>query len=161
MRARDYIGSAIVAILIGAGCWFFGLGVAAAIIVALVVAGVGIVLRAPLRSDQNSDWPLPPATKDDGERREAAELRWALSTPRGVIDDRILDRVTSIATRSLGRRGLGLDDPADRAAIEKLIGAPLYGLLTAEVRPQVAMKAFATILTRLEALEKSDPAARN
>jgi hypothetical protein len=161
VRAKDFVGTGIVALLVGAGCWFFGLGVLPAIIVAFAIAGVGLVLRAPLRSGDNYDWPLPPAQKDDGERREAAELRWALSTPRGVIDDRIIDRVRTIAATSLARRQLDLDDPADRVPIERLIGPPLYGLLTATDRPQVGMKAFATILTRLEALERADPAARN
>ena len=158
---RRYVGIVILAFLVGAGCWFFGLGIPQAILIAFVVAAAGVALRIVIAPPDNYEWPPGPPITADGERHDASQLGWALRTPRGMVEDRVIERVRIIAVTSLGRRHLDLDNRAHRAKIEALIGAPLYDLLTSPNPPRVGLVAFSAVLSRLEYLEKTDPAARN
>ena len=164
---RRYIGPAMVAVLAGAGAWFFGLAILPSIIVVFVVAALGITLRLvattsdPLLPAGTMEWPPSPPLPSDGARREVSELGWALRTPTGVVEDRVLERVTAIAATSLRRRRLDLDNPADRGRIEQLLGEPLYALLSADEPRRSSARTLRSTLDRLEALEHTDPAARN
>jgi hypothetical protein len=158
---RRYVGVVIVALLVGAGCWFFGLDVVPSIVVALVVAGLGITLGIITLPLDNVEWPPAPPEPTDGARREVSELTWSLRTPGGVVGERNVERVRRIADTSLRRRHLDLDNPAHRVRIERLIGAPLYALLNSAERHRVSLSMLLSELGILEALEKSDPASRN
>jgi hypothetical protein len=158
---KGYVGVGVVAILAGAGCWFFGLAVVPAIVVALVLAGLGITLRIITLPVENLEWPPAPPEPSDGARREVSELTWSLRTPGGVVDERIVERVRRIADTGLRRRQLDLDNPAHRAQIERLVGPQTYALLSSPERRRISLSTLLSELSVLEALEKSDPAARN
>ena len=156
---RYNVGLSIVAALVGAGCWFFGLDVIPSIVVALVVAILLFAVRAFVRPVDNYEWPPPPPTITDGDRREVAELDWALRTPRRVVEDRIVTRVRTVAVSSLRRRHLDLDNPEHRARIERLVGPQVYFVLTSPDRVRVNVTTLLSVIGRIESLEKSEPPA--
>lgn len=158
---RKYVAPAVVALLIGAGCWFFGLDVVPSIVVALVIFGLGALLRVLVFPGENVEWPPAPPEPTAGARREVSELTWALRTPGGIVDDRVIERVRLIAVTSLSRRHLDLDNPAHRSRIERLIGAASYDFFTSKVRRRVPLPSLLSVLGVLEALERTDPAARS
>jgi hypothetical protein len=156
-----YIGNLVFAVLAGLGCWFFGLNIVSSIVVVLVVLAAGITIRTVVRPVGAQDWPPPPPKNVDGERHEVAQLGWAIQSPRGIVDERIILRIQRIASGVLARRQLDLANPAHRVRIERLLGGPTYLLLTAENPPRVGVASLLAVIGRLEALERSDPAARN
>jgi hypothetical protein len=154
------IGLSIAAVLIGAGCWFFGLDIVPSIVVTLVIGILLFALRAFVRPIDNYEWPPPPPTLTDGDRREVAELDWALRTPRRVVEDRIVNRVRNIALVGLRRHHLDPDNPSHRQRIERLVGAQVYLLLVAPDTTRVRVSTLLSVLARLESLEKSEPTIR-
>lgn len=155
-----FVGPIIVGAIAGVGSWFFGLPLIPAIVVGLVIAAVGVVLRTIVLPTDNREWPPAPPEPNDGTRHEVPELAWALRAPGGFVDDRIVDRVRMLGSRVLARRHLDVDDPADRSRIETLVGAPLFTVL-ASPRAQLTLPALLSVLESLEKLEASDPAARD
>jgi hypothetical protein len=158
---KRFAAPIVIAILAGAGCWFFGLAVVPSLVVVLVVAAVGIALRAVILPGGNIEWPPAPPASTEGLRREASELAWAIRGPRGTVDERIIERVSRIAVGSLNRRHLDINSPHDRVRIESLIGAPMYAFLNSPDRAKVTISTLESMLALLESLEKTDPAARN
>ena len=157
---RRYVGVVVLALLAGGICFFFGLPILYSIIVVLVAAAAAIAVRAIVGPLANHEWPPPPPKRADGERHEVSQLGWAISS-RGVVEDRVIERVQRVASSTLARRQLDLADPADRTRIERLVGPQTYQLLTAPEAPRIGVPALLDVLGRLESLEKSDPAARN
>jgi hypothetical protein len=157
---RYTVGLSFAAALIGAGCWFFGLDVIPSIVVAIVVAVLLFALRALVRPGVNYDWPPAPPTSTDGDRREVNELEWALRTPRRLVEDRIVARVSSIARAALRRRHLDPENPAHRERIEHLVGAPVYQLLSSPDTARVSVSSLLAVLRRLDALENANSGAR-
>jgi hypothetical protein len=151
----------VIAVLAGAGCWFFGLAVVPSLVVVLVLAAVGIALRTVILPTGNIEWPPAPPASIEGLRREASELAWAIRGPRGIVDERIIERVRRIAIGSLNRRHLDVYSPRDRTRIESLIGASMYAFLSSRDRASVKLPTLLSMLNLLESLEKTDPAARN
>jgi hypothetical protein len=147
---RRLVPVIVVAIVVGGVVWFFGLGVLPAVVVALAIGAVGTVLRLVTAEMPSRDWPPPPPPITDGARREAFELSWALRTRSGIVDDRIVVRVRSIAANRLAFRHLDLDNPAHRSSIERLVGAQVYNLLTSSDGRYVRLT---TILGTLEVLD--------
>jgi hypothetical protein len=161
---KRFAGVIVVAILAGAGCWFFGLGLVPAIVVVLVVGSLGVVLRVLTAPATVGEWPAAPPQPTDGARRETSELSWALRTRGGIVDDAIILRVRAIVANRLAHRQLDLDNPGHRRAIEKLIGAGVYELVNVNVkaggnRQRVKMPSILPtldILERLDVLDKPD-----
>jgi hypothetical protein len=157
---KRFAGVIVVAILAGAGCWFFGLGLVPAIVVILVVGSLGVVLRVLTAPATVGEWPAAPPQPTDGARRETSELSWALRTRGGIVDDAIILRVRAIVANRLAHRQLDLDNPGHRRAIEKLIGASVYELVNASGnRQRVKMPSIITtldIIERLDVLDKPD-----
>ena len=149
----------VVAILVGGIVWFFGLGILPAIVVALVVGAIGTVFRLVTTETPNRDWPLPPPPITDGARREAFELSWAMRTRSGIVDERIVLRVRSIATNRLALRHLDLDNPAHRRSIERLIGPQVYDLLTSGDERHVRLSTVLATLEVLDSLGTRPPSA--
>lgn len=156
---KNRVGLCVVSLLAGAGCWFFGLDIVPSIVVAVVVGIALFAIGAIVRPIDNYEWPPPPPTVTDGDRREVAELEWALRTPRRVVEDRIITRVSRIALASLRRRHLDVDNPAHRTRIEQLVGPQVYLLLASPDRIRMNISTLLAVLGRLESLEKSDPAS--
>ncbi|HEX4444020.1 MAG TPA: hypothetical protein VHZ81_10650 [Galbitalea sp.] len=155
-----YVGVIVVAVLAGFGVWFFGLDIVPSIVVTLVIAGLGIVVRTIVLPSENPEWPPAPPEPSDGVRREVAELAWALRGSGGVVDDRIVWRVRRIAAEALARRHLDVENPAHRTRIEHLVGASVYSLLTSGEDFRVTLPTLQSVLRGLEALNASDPTSR-
>jgi hypothetical protein len=155
-----YVGPVIVGVIVGVGSWFFGLPLLPSIVVGLVIAAAGVVLRTIVLPTDNREWPPTPPEPNDGTRHEVPELAWALRAPGGFVDDRIVERVRSLGARVLARRHLDVDDPAHRSRIEGLVGQPLYTVLASR-STQLSLPALMSALESLEKLEASDPAARD
>jgi hypothetical protein len=157
---KRFGGVVAIAILAGAGCWFFGLGLVPAIVVLLVVGSLGVLLRVLTAPTTTGEWPAAPPQPTDGARRETSELSWALRTRGGIVDDAIILRVRAIVASRLAHRQLDLDNPEHRQAIEKLIGSGVYGLVNASGnRQRVRMPTIVAtldILERLDALDRPD-----
>jgi hypothetical protein len=161
---KRFAGVVVVAVLAGAGCWFFGLGLVPAIVVVLVVGSLGVALRVLTAPATVGEWPAAPPQPTDGARRETSELSWALRTRGGIVDDAIILRVRAIVANRLAHRQLDLDNPEHRPAIEKLIGAGVYELVNVNVnangnRQRVKMPSILTtldILERLDVLDKPE-----
>jgi hypothetical protein len=162
---KRFAGVVVVAILVGAGCWFFGLGLVPAIVVVFVVGSLGVMLRILTAPAAIGEWPAAPPQPTDGARRETSELSWALRTRGAIVNDATILRVRAIAVKQLAHRQLDLDNPGHRRAIEKLIGAGVYELVNAELvnaggaRQRVRMPSIIAtldILERLDVLEKPD-----
>jgi hypothetical protein len=152
---RRLIGVFVAAVLIGGACWFFGLGIVSAIVVALVIGAGGAVWRVLPAPGPDREWPPGPAATLDGARRETSQLSWSLRTRGGTIDPaRVVARVRTIAVNRLALRQLDLDDPAHRRAIERLIGSPAYELITADLTRPVHLSRIANALDALNALER-------
>jgi hypothetical protein len=147
---KRFVPVIVIAILTGAIVWFFGLGILPATVVSLVAGAIGTVLRLVTMATPNRDWPLPPPPITDGARREAFELSWAMRTRSGIVDDRVVLRVRSIAANRLALRHLDLDNPAHRPSIERLIGPQVYDLLTSVDERHVRL---ATVLATLDVLD--------
>jgi hypothetical protein len=155
---KNKIGLGIVAALAGAGCWFFGLDIVPSIVVALVVGILLFAIGAFVRPIDNYEWPPAPPKVTDGDRREVAELDWALRTPRRLVEERIVTRVSAIALAGLRRRHLDVDNPAHQQRIEQLVGPQVYFLLVSPDRVRMNVTTLLSVLGRLESLEKSDSA---
>jgi hypothetical protein len=153
---KRIVGVVIVALLVGGGCWFFGLGPVPAIVVALVVGALGALVRVLPPPVPDREWPPGPPLRFDGARRETSELSWSLRTRGGGVGTGVATRVRIIAANRLALRQLDLDNPAHRAAIERLIGAETYQLLSDPERPV----RLATVLRVLDILDALDVAAR-
>ncbi len=149
---RRSAGVIVLAVIAGVASWFFGIGILPAVVVTLVVFSIGTVLRLVAGQRPNRDWPLPPSRKNDGQRRDAAELSWALRTRGGIVDDRVIARVRSIAARRLALRHLDLDDPAHRAKIQRLIGAASYETLTSGSTRKIRVTTVLGMLDTLDTL---------
>jgi hypothetical protein len=154
---RPFVPVIVVAAIAGGVVWFFGLGILPAIVVVLVVGAVGTVLRLVTGETPNRDWPLPPPPITDGARREAFELSWAMRTRSGIVDDRIVLRVRSIAAKRLALRHLDLENPANRRAIERLVGPQVYDLLTSVDERRVRVTTVIATLEVLDSLGTSRP----
>jgi hypothetical protein len=147
----------LVAVAAGGVCWFFGLGILPSVIVLLVVGAACVLLYRLTPAAANVEWPTAPPIASDGLRRETSNLSWALRTRNGIVDDAVIVRVRAIAVNRLARRQLSLDNPAHRPAIEALIGARVYSVLSPlGTRPRVRLAALAGTLEILERLDHID-----
>lgn len=158
---RRLVPVIVIALLTGGVVWFFGLGLLPSIVVVLAVGAVGTVLRLVRVDSLGRDWPPPPPPKTDGARREAFELSWAMRTRSGIVDDRIVLRVRSIAANRLALRHLDLDNPAHRQPIQRLVGPQVYELLTFGSERRVRLNAILATLEVLDSLGTTRPATAN
>lgn len=149
---RRFIGIVVLALVVGAVCWFFGLDVVSSLVIALVIVAAGVAWRALPESGPTMDWPVAPAPVRNGNRRETSQLSWSLRTGFGAVDDRIVARIRGIAVNRLALRQLDLDNPGHRASIERLIGEDVYELVSSERTRPVRLVAINHALDVLDAL---------
>ena len=149
---RRFVGIVVLALVVGAVCWFFGLDVVSSLVIALVIVAIGVAWRVLPDSGPTTDWPVGPAPVRDGNRRETSQLSWSLRTGFGAIDDRIVARIRSIAANRLALRQLDLDNPRHRSSIERLIGEDVYELISSERTRAVRLIAITHALDVLDAL---------
>lgn len=158
---RRFVGVIVVAVLAGAGSWFFGVGVLPAVVIALAIGSIGVVLRVVTGATPSLDWPLPPPAPSDGKRRETSELSWAIRARGGAVDDRIVLRIRGIAENRLALRQLDLENPAHRPAIQKLVGAQTYDILANTGGRRVRVPDMLVVLDILDSLHRPQTQPRS
>ena len=132
--------------------WAFGLEWPSALLVALGLVAVLGLRRIPATNHQE-DWPPPPEVGfDRGVRREVTRLSWSLHGYESRVERPSLIRLRAVADRRLGLRGLHLDDPADGARCQALLGPLAHRVVTAGPRAHVTFEQFAASLVALEDL---------
>jgi hypothetical protein len=93
----------------------------------LLLAAVGMLGRAGLL--EHGSWPPPrPQTRPRGS--EVARLAWNINPRTGEAGLLIVRRVQRILRHRLARFGLDLDDPADDAAVDALLGSGIREIFT-------------------------------
>jgi hypothetical protein len=156
-RRKATIWTFIVAVAVPATCWYFGADVWHSIALGCVVTTVGVVTLVA-----TGDWEIgntglqgTPRASREGARGEVAELSWSLRTSYGRVDTKAASRVRQLARRRLALHHLDLNDPADRSAVEQLIGPYAYNVLVrSERRP--LLRSLLHCLDALDALGAMD-----
>ncbi|WP_435745582.1 hypothetical protein [Microbacterium sp. PMB16] len=88
------------------------------IIVALTVA----VVSRQVFFDETTEW--PPQERDRTVRgSEVSRLAWSINSRTGVAGHVVVRRLRSVLRRRLAHHGLDLDDPAQHARIDTLLGS--------------------------------------
>jgi len=114
-----------------------GVGAAVAAVVLVLLGALGvptlfaaswllIVLTIALVSrqvffDEASLWPLEQRRRAE-RGSEVSRLAWSINSRTGVAGHVVVRRVQNVLRRRLAHRGLDLDDPAQHAAIDALLG---------------------------------------
>ncbi len=153
-RRKATIWAFIAAFAVAATCWYFGADVWHSIILgcALTTVGVIILVATADRELGNTDLRSTPRSNREGARGEVAELSWSLRTSYGRVDNRAVSRVRQLARHRLALHQLDLNDPADRGAVEQLIGPSAYNVLVrSERRP--LLRSLLHCLDALDALD--------
>ncbi|WP_431806303.1 hypothetical protein [Microbacterium paraoxydans] len=123
MRARTGLvvgGGLLLAAALVAGLTFAGVPLAFAVSWAIVAAAVTLALRGVLVDDPVGWPPERPSRETRGS--DVSRLAWAINARSGVAGTVLVRRVQSVLRRRLAHRGLDLDEPADHARIDALLG---------------------------------------
>ncbi|MFK3678834.1 hypothetical protein ACI2IP_13965 [Microbacterium sp. NPDC090218] len=114
--ATGCVFAAVVVMLLGQ------LGFPALFVVAWMIVLLAIVLA--FRQDFieiGALWP-PEKMRRDSRSSEVSRMAWAINTRTGVVGHVVVRRVQSLLRRRLAHQGLDLDDPAQHARIDALLG---------------------------------------
>lgn len=100
----------------------------------LVIAVTVIVAGRQAFVDEGDTWP-PEAPPRDVRGSEVSRLAWAINSRTGVVGFAMVRRVQGTLRRRLAHHDLDLDDAADHARIDALLGEGVrVGLHSKEVR---------------------------
>ena len=140
-------------VLAAAVCWYVGMDAWHAGTVGLVLGAAGLC-RIAMPDHRDAGWAAAPGTSEDGARLDVARLSWSLRPRHGRVQHAALGRVQELARHRLALRQLDLREPADRAAIELLIGEAAYTTLAlpAQRPPQLR-----SVVHCLDMLDRLDP----
>lgn len=149
-------GKRIVIVVIGAGVGVGAaivylldrLGVPAAFAAAwmLLIVAVGLLSRAGMLDD--GSW--PPARPERRPRgSEVSRLSWTINARTGEAGLLIVRRVQRILRHRLARHGLDLDDPAQSAAVDALLGP---GIRETFGRPEVTRTDLERVMAAVDRL---------
>ena len=149
-------GRLVLCVTLGAGvaviAWYFGMDLAHAIALGLVVAAVAVVLGS-VPEHRPAEWAREPGPAETGIRRDVSHLSWSLHSRSGVVAASAHRRLRDLARTALSRHDFELDEPADAAAIERLLGPEAWNT----IRPgERALPRLAEVETTLDALQKLD-----
>jgi hypothetical protein len=140
---------------VGVIAWYFGMDVAHAVALGLVVAAVAAVLGA-VPEHRPADWVRDREPPESGIRRDVSHLSWSLHSRSGAIAISAHRRLRDLARSTLARHDLDLDDPADAPAIERALGTEAWDT----VRPgERALPRLAAVESTLDALADLDEKA--
>lgn len=130
-RLIALIALAVVAAVV---LWYLGMDPWHAAAVIGVIVAIGVVwLAVPERPSMT--WTVESSLHDDGNRSDVDRLSWSLRTRRGQVRPDAVRRVRRLAASRLAivspdaDNPLDLDRPADRAAIEQMLGGRAYRTL--------------------------------
>jgi hypothetical protein len=158
VSARRPVLVVVAAVLIGAACWYFGMDVPHAVTVAVALLAVGVAWFVA-DGDDATEWAHGAAAPGEGVRQDVSRLAWSLRAHRAGIPAAGLRRVHQLAAERLGRRGLDVDSPADRAAIERMLGRAAYSVLHPGDR-RIRLTTVIACLDALDWLETHAPTRR-
>jgi hypothetical protein len=157
---RATIWALIVAVLVAAISWYFGVDVWHSILLGSVLTTVGLISMVGTADGDlgNTDWRGGASPNRDGARGDVAELSWSLRTNYGRVNHKAVLRVRQLARHRLALHQLDLNDPADRPGVELLIGRSAYAVLVrSERRP--LLRSFLHCLDALDAMDRARPTA--
>lgn len=116
LLALGAVVAAVVLVLLGA----LGVPLLFAASWLLIVLTIALVSRQVF-FDEGSLW--PPEQRRHAERgSEVSRLVWSINSRTGVAGHVVVRRVQNVLHRRLAHRGLDLDDPAQHAMIDALLG---------------------------------------
>ncbi|HWU45989.1 MAG TPA: hypothetical protein VN133_04450 [Humibacter sp.] len=144
---------------LGFCCWFFGVDVWYATGFALVFVALGIVW-ASIGGTDVPDWQATTPEHPAGARDDVVRLAWSLRMHKGQVHEPAYKRLRSLAAERLAPHRLEIDDPADRASIESMIGATGYRALHAPGGRLPSLTAVENCLEALDALTGDPPPPR-
>ncbi|PZE23104.1 hypothetical protein DEI81_08310 [Curtobacterium sp. MCBD17_013] len=154
---RRVVEVVVVAVVVGAAGWFFGLPVPQAVVVAAVITAVGLTWSA-VRDDERLTWPAPPTDVVRGARRDVQALAWSLRS-RGGVPERPVVRLRAAAGHLLlVHHGVDIDDPEARPAVERLLPPDVVRVLLSPRHPELDLATFSSLLIAVEAL--GEPSGR-
>lgn len=141
------LGGAGVLALAGVQLWFaLAWGVAVSALVAIT--------GSPIHED-NASWP-PEVPTPVPAGSEIARLAWSFHPTTGEAGPMVVRRLRRLVSHRLTRLGLDLDDPADRPAIDQLLGSDVAGRLTNLRLTGADAQAVLVAVERLSALPPPD-----
>lgn len=141
-------------VLVATAMYLFGFPLLPAAVGGLVV-GVVTLLVQRLDAEDEPDWTPPGYDRRRGARGDVQELAWSVAGRDGRAGERVLRRLRDVARVRLARHGLDLDDPADSAAVERLVGGRAHATLTRRSHP---LPRVSDLQHTLEVLERLGPA---
>ncbi|GAA4267176.1 hypothetical protein [Frondihabitans peucedani] len=141
----------VLALVVGATCWYFGLEIPRSALVSVAAAAIGVTWIAVQKADA-AVWPARPARRSPGARRDVETLSWSMKT-RGGVHEKTLGRAREAARhRLLFLYGLDLFDPADRDEIEQVLAPGVVRTLMTRRRSNLDLVSFTRLLSAIEAL---------
>lgn len=144
-RHRRVVLSAVGVVLVAGIAWYLGLDTWNAIELGGVLLALVILWILPPRGE-HADRAVSSQAVPQGYRRDVAELSRSLHARTG--------RVRGVAAQRLATQKLNLDDPADRAGIERLIGAGTYSTLLPDAQRLPTLRALLHCLDMLDRLDR-------
>jgi hypothetical protein len=146
---RVTIITALVAVAIGIFLFVVGIPFYIfATFVCLVVLVGGLI--AAIDDPDEPKLPEVRGAMRGGARREVTDAAWRLSESRGRVGAAGAERLRAIAARRLARRGIDLDDPADRSRAEAALGSLAYAVVSRpSTQPAAALRATVRAIDRL------------
>jgi hypothetical protein len=142
------------AALAGTACWVVGMDSWHAATLGLVLVAAGLCWVA-VPGHRDVAWPETGGPQEEGARWDVARLSWALRPVRGRVPHAGLRHVQDLARQRLALHGLDPGDPADRPAIERLVGEAAYATLALPATRPPRVRA---VFHCLDALDRLDPA---
>ncbi|HXR23381.1 MAG TPA: hypothetical protein VN786_12560 [Acidimicrobiales bacterium] len=151
---RATIWALILAVLVAAICWYFGVDVWHSVLLGSVLTTLGLISMVGTADGDlgSTDWRGGASANRDGARGEVAELSWSLRTNYGRVNHKAVLRVRQLARHRLAQHQLDLNDPADRSGVELLIGRSAYAVLVLSDRRPL-LRSFLHCLEALDAMD--------
>ncbi|MBA8794732.1 hypothetical protein FHX74_002351 [Friedmanniella endophytica] len=155
-RSSTVLTLVLTLVVVPVAAWLFGVALLQCVLVAAIGVTIGLAIRFRPRGEE-SVW--SPETvdlaRDRGARRDVARLSWSVGDDQ--VGRALRIRLYELAERRLATRGLDLDEPGDREAIETLLGRDAVRVLDAELGRAVPAHAFERAVAALERLDQPDP----
>ena len=161
-KRRTLVRVAAVAVLITAGCWYFGANLWHSILFggALTIVGFLAFVSTGAESFSTIRWRDEGRRNRHGARNEVSQLSSSLrGSSYGRIGSGAQTRVRQLARYRLALHQLDLSSAADREAIEQLIGRGPYRILAGKTRRRPLLRSLLHCLDVLDALDGKSLAA--
>ena len=123
-----------------------GVPIAFAVAWVLLIVAVALLSRAVHLDDHS--WP-PPRPERRPRGSEVSRLSWNINARTGEAGLLIVRRVERVLRHRLARLGVDLDDPAQSAAVDALLGAGIRETFT---RPEVTRTDLERVMSAIDRL---------